>query len=556
MNPGSQAVDKISQSSCAVGANMGGRQIAPRMTVSKMIASKTIAAVFLLVATAHSALAQQSSQPAAQTGQTAQQGGSLADVARQARAQKQAQPSPEANRAQQVADQLAEDQDDKDAPAGLRTYNAGDYKLWVPAPYTVAGNDDAGVVLSGAPVGSTRAMVLIGNPIVIKFGQNEGAFHEAATQFARTYLQSAKCAPASVSNHSAYQCGLAGANLLGRSVSGQAVVIRGASNMFPVMCVAPTDSRSRDILNNPHSSYNMKRSARLALEREDQDLRGVWQKCESVLQSIHLKDDGAKLAVTTTSVKAGTASIRSADFKPGAANLVAAPQQAATASGNAPDAAANAAPAGNAGGPPSLADIARRIHQPTAQQGAVSSAPASNAANAPAANVGAATVVAPAGFKTQAFNYCKGTAQPCWDGSIVVPADSQLVSSECKQYAFEIKFKGAPLLLLAGSGNSDGCAARSANDPNLMRWNLLVEPENRRAPGTYVTISSQQTQLDGKTALITEMGFKNGMADWMGKRAEVEANGVQIVVGCMAPRENFADADAICTGLIGSLRLP
>src|SRR5271163_216299 len=74
-------------------------------------AMKAIAAMFLLLAAGFSAQAQQSNQPA----------GSLADVARQSRAQKQAQPSPESNRAQQVADQLAEDQDDKDAPAGFRT---------------------------------------------------------------------------------------------------------------------------------------------------------------------------------------------------------------------------------------------------------------------------------------------------------------------------------------------------------------------------------------------------------------------------------------------------
>jgi hypothetical protein len=503
-------------------------------------AMKAIAAMFLLLAAGFSAQAQQSNQPA----------GSLADVARQSRAQKQAQPSPESNRAQQVADQLAEDQDDKDAPAGFRTYNAGDYKLLVPSPYTVAGNDDAGVVLSGVAVGSTRAMVLVGNPIVIKFGQDDDAFREAANQFAQTYLPSAKCAQASVSNHSAYQCGLAGANLLGHSVSGRGVIVRGLSNLFPIFCVAPTDSRARDILNNPHSTYAAKTNARLTLEHEDQDLKQVWQKCESVLQSIHLKDDGAKLAGTMPSVKTGTASIRSADFKPGSANLVAAPQQAVTLSGNGPDPAANAASAGNAGGPPTLADIARRIHQSPAQAAVVSS----TASSSPAAAEAPAT--APDGFKTQAFDYCKGTAQPCWNASIAVPADAKLVSSDCKQYAFEIKFKGAPLLLLAGPEGSDGCAARSPNDSSLARWNLLVEPETKRAPGTYVTISAQQTQLDGKTAVITEMGFKNGMADWKGKRAEVEANGVQVVVGCLAPRENFADADTICSALIGSLRMP
>jgi hypothetical protein len=52
------------------------------------------------------------------------------------------------------------------------------------------------------------------------------------------------------------------------------------------------------------------------------------------------------------------------------------------------------------------------------------------------------------------------------------------------------------------------------------------------------------------------MKFRKGLEEWMGKRAEVDSNGVHLVVGCMGPREHFADADAVCSGLIDSLRLP
>jgi hypothetical protein len=111
-------------------------------------------------------------------------------------------------------------------------------------------------------------------------------------------------------------------------------------------------------------------------------------------------------------------------------------------------------------------------------------------------------------------------------------------------------------MLLAGTGGADSCAGRSANDPSLVRWNQFAAPETALAPGGSSLISSQQDRLDGKPAVITTMGFKKGMADWIGKRAEVENNGVRLVVGCMAPREHFADGDAICSTLIGSLRLP
>jgi len=472
----------------------------------------------------------------------AQQASSLADAARQARAEKQAQPKVENNQAQQVADQLAEDQDDRDAPAGFKTYNAGDYKLWVPAPYKLTGNSDGGAVLSGPGVGNTRTLVLAGNPIVLKLGQNEDAFRDAATEFARGYLQSAKCTKTTFGNHSAYQCGLAGANLLGSSVSGQAVLIKGSINIFPVICAAPTDSRARDILNSPHSSYVLKRNARLVMDREEQEVRAVWQKCESVLQSIHLKEDGARQAGMPTSSPDGRVSAKPADTKAVAGNPSAS-QEGPAQAGNKP--AVNPADAGKAGGPPSLAEIARRLHESPAQATTIPTA---------AESTGVQSTV-PAGLKVHSFNYCKSHTQ-CWDASVFVPADAQLVSSDCKQYVFETKVKGVLFLLLAGAGGTDSCQGRSANDPSLVRWNQLVAPETARAPGTASTVSTQQTTLDGKLAVITTMRFKKGMADWMGKRAEVDANGIQIVVGCMAPREQFPDGDTVCSALIGSLRLP
>lgn len=498
MNRRSQSKDQSSQTFCRAGHRM-------------------VVALFLIVAASLPLHAQQAS--------------SLADAARQARAERQAQLKVENNQAQQVADQLAEDQDDRDAPAGFKTYNAGDYKLWVPAPYKLAGNDDGGAVLSGPGVGNTRALVLAGNPIVLKMGQNEDALRDVATEFARGYLQSAKCTKTTFANHSAYQCGLAGANLLGSPVSGQAVLIKGSINIFPVICAAPTDSRARDILNSPHSSYVMKRNARLVMDREEQEVREVWQKCESVLQSIHLKEDGARQAGMPRSNPEGSVSAKPLETKAVAGNPAVAQEGPALA--------------GKAGGPPSLAQIARRLHESPAQATTIP---------LPAEGSGVQSTV-PAGLKVHSFNYCKSHAQ-CWDASVFVPADAHLVNTDCKQFVFETKVQGVPFLLLAGAGGTDSCQGRSANDPSLVRWNQLVAPETARAPGTASTVSTQQTTLDGRPAVITTMRFKKGVADWMGKRAEVDANGIQIVVGCMAPREQVPDGDAVCSALIGSLRLP
>jgi len=411
----------------------------------------------------------------------AAQGGSLADAARQARAQKQAG-SP-AGQAQKIADQLSEDQNDKDAPAGFASYNAGSYKLVVPAPYRVSGHDSAGVVLSGPSVGTAVPMVLVGDPLVLH-AAGEEAFHDTANQFVRPYAPSATCAQATVAHQGAYQCSLAGANVLGHLVSGSAVLVHISDTVYPVLCGASGDSRVRDTLNDPRSSYAQKAQARRLLDQEEGAIREISKKCEAVYASLRVVP--------------------------------------------------------NAG----------------MQGEAKSAAPAPNVEEKPVITAGLqprSTI--PAGLKVHAFNYCRSRNE-CWDASVLVPSAATLVSSDCNQYVFEIKVKGQPFLLMTGSEGGDGCEGRRPDDPGRVRWQQLVAPENQRAPGTSSTVSDQQGVLDGKPAIVTEIKFRKGLTEWIGKRAEVQSNGVPLVVGCMAEEDHFNDGDDMCTNLIGSLRLP
>jgi hypothetical protein len=184
-------------------------------TTSCVWAQKTLLLLLLLAGAVFSAHAQ-----------------SLGDLARQARAEKQDQPRAQSSQAQQLVNQLVEDQDDTgNAPAGFKTYNAGDYRLWVPAPFTVDGHDAAGVVLANATQGRARSLVLAGNPVVLSAASDDDAFRQMASQFAHVYAQSATCTQTSLANRKAYQCGLAGAKLLGHSVSGKAVFVRGSHSV-------------------------------------------------------------------------------------------------------------------------------------------------------------------------------------------------------------------------------------------------------------------------------------------------------------------------------------
>lgn len=444
------------------------------------------------------------------------QSNSIADAARQARADKQSQPAAEGTSAQQLANELSEDQNQKNVVAGLKIYDAGAYKLMLAAPYSMTGHDDGGVVISGPRVGTVVPLTLVGNALILH-GDSDDAFHDASLQFVRNYLESAKCTQTTVANHNAYQCMLSGANLAGHSVVGGAMFIRDGRNVYPLFCVSTMNSFWRDVVNNPHATYLQKLRARQIVAQEDEYSREVWQKCDAVYQSVQFVRGGQPpMAV---SAKADPQALRS-----GAGATQEKPQSVAAGSG-----------------PASLADVARQVHQsPQAAQLARSS------------NSGQASI--PAGFKAQAFNYCKGPTN-CWDASVLVPAEARLVSSDCKQYIFELTVKGSPFLLLAGPAGGEGCSSVQG-DPNRVRWSELAAPENKRATGTYSTIGTLQTNVDGKPAIITQLSFRKEMTTWFGKRADIDSNGIILVVGCLAPKDTFDEGEAICSNWVGSVRLP
>jgi|SRR5579864_2999629 len=437
------------------------------------------------------------------------QSGSLAEAARQVRAEKQSQPD-ETSKAQQIANDLSEDQNQKGVAGGFKLYDAGAYKLTLPAPYSTNLHDDGGTVISGPRVGTVVPLTLVGNSIILQ-GDTDDAFRDASVQFARNYAQSANCTQTTVANHNAYQCMLAGANLAGRSVGGTAMFLRDGRNIYPLFCVSTTDSNARDVLNNQYASYLQKMHAKQVLAQETEYAREVWQKCDTVFQSIHFVHGGQHPLTTSERADAG----------PGT----------------------NVSDRGKAAVSPSLPATDSQSHQsPTTQ-------------TVPPSLTSSTQASVPSGFKAQPFTYCKGPNN-CWDASVLVPSEARLVSSDCKQYIFELTVNGSPLLLLAGPAGGEGCSNNSPGDPNRVRWNELAEPESRRATGAYSTIGTMQATLDGKRALITQIGFRKDLTSWIGKRAEIENNGVPLFVGCMAPRDTFEDVDAICSSWIGSLRLP
>ena len=191
----------------------------------------------------------------------AQQDPSLGDLARRTRAQKPAaQGSP--SKAQALADQMEQEQEESEnAPTGFKTYNAGDYRLWVPFPYELEGRDDNGTVLAGSRIGVTNTEVMVGNSLPIPANLNDSDLSNLIGQLARRFTQSSGCSAMKVGERRAYRCSLNRASLMNHEVWGTMAFVVGSNSVVPVMCVSPDEINEHLVYGNPHSTYQEKQAA-------------------------------------------------------------------------------------------------------------------------------------------------------------------------------------------------------------------------------------------------------------------------------------------------------
>ena len=91
----------------------------------------------------------------------------LGDLARQTRAQHAANDG-KSSKAQELVDEMQQEQEAADnSPVGFKNFDAGDYRLFVPYPYSLEGRDNGGAVLLGSRLGITNTEVVAGAPIPI-----------------------------------------------------------------------------------------------------------------------------------------------------------------------------------------------------------------------------------------------------------------------------------------------------------------------------------------------------------------------------------------------------
>jgi hypothetical protein len=462
------------------------------------------------------------------TQDTSSPGDSLGDVARHSRAQHASAPDEKSSKAQSLVDEMQQEQEAaENAPLGFRNYDAGEYRVLVPFPYSLEGRDNGGAVLLGSRLGITNTEVMAGSPIPIPPNIRDNELLNVVRQQASVHGSQAYCSAIKQDSHKAFRCSWQGNPfLLGHVVWGSMDFIVAPNSLIPVMCVSPDDMHSCLIYDTrghntcsdrDRSLYGWDhQKAQAAADMRFRDERTTFQMCDQVIYpSIQLKEDivvhPATLAERRTpKIAAGTVQ-----------------QDTSVAAG------------GIQG--PSLAVLAREIRQ------APHGKPQATLDNAEGNS-------APAGYQSFSLQYCVNPQQ-CSEASVIIPAKAEVVSRINGQHIFKAPLNGDQVMLYAGPADVNA-PYRSLTDPDYIRIRDLANMNgwSREKPDG---VSTQDLTIEGRRALMTRFRYQRDQKKWwIGERVLIENRSGQFLLGCAAPEEYFADAEILCTTLVNSLRLP
>jgi hypothetical protein len=457
----------------------------------------------------------------AQDAETPDASSSLGDLARQTRSQHAADEG-KSSKAQQLVDEMQQEQEaSENAPLGFKNYDAGDYRLFVPFPFSLEGRDNGGAVLLGSRIGVTNTEVMAGSPIPIPPNASDDYLMNMVRQNAGLHGPSPYCAVNKQGDRRVFRCSWNGApNLLGRPVLGSMEFVVASSSLIPVMCVSPDekeclgyDRTGYHTCNNRNPSWEEVQRTKAAIQAHAGDARTTWQSCDQIIYpSIQLKED-----IVVHPVKFS-------EEKP-----------ARVAAAVAQDTSVAADPQSTP-----LADLARQTRQ--APRGGPQAA--LDSAEGP---------VAPAGFQFFELQYCQNP-QHCSDASVVIPEKAEVVSRTNGQYIFKSLLNGATIMLYAGPADVNA-PYRGMTDPDYIRMRDLANSNGWSHEKTD-GVSTQELTIEGRSALMTRFRYqRDAKTWWVGERLLIDMQGSQFLVGCTAPEQGFADAEVLCTTLVNSLRL-
>lgn len=161
---------------------------------------------------------------------------------------------------------------------------------------------------------------------------------------------------------------------------------------------------------------------------------------------------------------------------------------------------------------------------------------------------------APPGYQAFLLRYCQNPQQ-CSEAPVVIPEHAEMLSRTNGQYIFKAALDGEAIILYAGPADVNA-PYRSLTDPDYIRMRDVAN-SNGRSHEPAEVVSTQQMIIESRASLLTRFRYQRDQKRWwMGERLLIENRGAQFLLGCTAPEDHFAHAEALCTALVDSLRLP
>ncbi len=441
---------------------------------------------------------------------SAQNQPTLGEVARQTRKQRtptNEQPStPAAAAANRLAAELEQEQEeDGNAPAGFQSYSGEGYRVSVPAPFSIEGRDDAGVLLATADVTGITTKVFVASPIAVTGRLEELEFQELARRFWGRY-GSIDCskATAGVPGH---RCTVGG-NLLGNQFFGQARFVEGDRRIVPVICFATSLVRN-DL------DYSIRRRTREELDNlRDDGLRNRGrseaayasnQLCGAVLESIRLREEHSHMPAAAVRAQPEKASLT--------------PYREVAARGT------------------SLGDIARQSKEKASQQEKAHVAvEAEDTINAP-----------PPGFRVRSTMRCE---QQCWQESFFLPENARHVKggNSDNVYVAMLDKDTSVVIYFGGTTVSGGYSEYGMAQDLARRW--LHAQGDWGADVTHFTRT-----VNGHEVKILRARLAANLNVWTELDVIVAADGINFNIGCIARDDRFSDAESMCSTVWESWRI-
>jgi len=404
------------------------------------------------------------------------------------------------------ADSLAQEEEEAGAaPDGFQSYSAEGYRVLVPAPFSVEGRDNEGVLLVTEDVTGITTKVYAANAIAINGQLSEVEFQELARRFWEP--------------HGTIACGKAKTGVAGHlctvhsalygieEFNGRARFVEGEHRIVPVVCFSiPLKGKDLDYSNHPRSKEewaDLQAEGKRSVERNE-----AWyasnQLCDTVLDSIRLKEEyGRPLATLRTQGEKAPAMHRTEV----------------------------------AGHGTSLGDVARQAKKEAAQkEKAHVTVEAEDTINA-----------APPGFRVHTSTHCGNV---CWQESFYLPEKARQVKGGNSENVYVTMLDGdTSVVIYFGQTNvTNGYSEYGMAQGVAQGW------VHARIDATAKAIHLTRT-VNGHEAAATRTRLTANMKVWTEEDVTVAGDDINFSIGCIVREDRFADAESLCSTAWESWRI-